>query len=259
MDVNHYSGVVVIRFLAAVSIVVCLISVGCQKTRGSKDTSGTPPGSGREVVQQNTTAVSELSTDGHAMVDRKGGVIRLGDASVLVPPNSVSEPQKISISKIGLTKMAHEVPATLKPVGYSYILSLEADKRVGGITVQIPVNSAQVEPGKEHLVNIYIWNGRDYIALPTRYNSNDSTITASLDKPLPDEELRRALLASNEEVRSSAVIGLYPFAALLELIKDGCEKSGGAFNGAYCECPWGMSWSQSEAKCIQPPKDQEPG
>lgn len=189
--------------------------------------------------------VAVVSTTGSATVGPSGGRIELNGASVAFPTDAVKSDVSVTLALMMSAQMPMAFPRTLSFVGGAYALSTGASQFEQPVEISLPYDTSRVRSGEEGALGIYIWNGRDYISLPTDVIASESLLKARLTELRQDSNLQQVTAPAGSVV----TMGLYVLKEDLAMVSSGCYANFGAFNGAYCECPWGTGWDQWAAGC----------
>ena len=194
-------------------------------------------------AQNITSETAIFSNNGEAIIGILGGKIILDKASIIVPKGAVSENTNFSIKKITSKEIINTPLEILIQAGDYYLISSTGDTFQEPIEIQIPYDESVSSTDKELAVtNIYIWNGEEYIAIPTDIDSTTKTLKSFITELGNDTNVIK--------IDNNFYQSFYVFKKNVSKIQVDCQNSGGKFNGHYCECPPNTYWENNSSKCI---------
>jgi endonuclease/exonuclease/phosphatase family metal-dependent hydrolase len=214
---------------------------------GKKGTPITTPPPQEETI--NYDQIPVVSTNGEATIGTSGGKITLENASIAVPENAVTESTNFSIEKITPQDIINTPPQTLIQAGNYYIVSSTTTEFQKPVQIAIPYDETVSQTNDDlALTDIYIWNGEEYIALPTDVDTTNKTLKAYIENLSEDINIAKSKKKNLVNITTS---GIYVFKKDKDKISSKCQSSGGKFNGYYCECAPGTYWNYNSSECVQ--------
>lgn len=237
-----------LKAATAFLFLVCALSFyGCGGGGGGS-TPTTTTTTSATTTEINYDTIPVVSTSGEGTVGTSGGKVTLEGAAVAVPENAVSGNTVISLQKITTDDVINTPPEVFVQAGNYYVVSSSASEFQKPVQVTIPYDSGVAASDDDlKFTSIYMWNGNEYIAVPTEVDATTKTLKALVDNLSEDVNVSPK---RKKGLESMVTAGTYVFKKDKNKISSDCTNSGGKFNGYYCECASGMYWDNNLSQCI---------
>lgn len=237
-----------LNMVTAFLLVVCVLSFSGCGGGGGGSTPTTTTTTSTTTTEINYDAIPVVSTSGEGTVGTSGGKVTLEGAAVAVPENAVSGNTAISLQKITTDDVINTPPEVFVQAGNYYVVSSSASEFQKPVQVTILYDSGVATSDDDlKLTSIYMWNGNEYIAVPTEVDTTAKTLKALVDNLSEDVNVSPK---RKKGLESMVTAGTYVFKKDKNKISSDCTNSGGKFNGYYCECASGMYWDNNLSQCI---------